>query len=90
MPEEAKKTCIRELPSGKCVCEASGLSDCPLVQACQLELQAYKAGLRNDLYYSAKDIAANHNNVKKPDYAQKYDCTGCSLFYDYNKQHNQR
>ena len=90
MPEEIKKTCIRELPDGKCVCEASGLSDCPLVQAYQLELQASKAGTHNDLYYNAKDIATNHNNTKRPDVAQKYDCTSCSLYFDYMKQHNQR
>ena len=90
MPEEVKKTCLCELQGDKFVCKASGTSDCILAQALQLEYQAYKAGLRNELYYSAKDIATNHNNVKKPDYAQKYDCTSCSLYFDYMKQHNQR
>ena len=71
MPEEVKKTCICELHNEKYTCLATGTADCLVSQALQLEYAAYKAKLR-------KEIPDTTNN-------SKYDCTKCSLFYDYTK-----
>ena len=86
MPEEMKKVCICELKNGKYICLATGTDDCALPRALQLEYQAYKSGIKNTLFYNAKDAAAQHNHIQRPDFLHKFNCTACSFYFDYIKQ----